>query len=186
MTRKLIPTDLKPTNQEMSESALQKYHSLIALSQEELKNIVDYDPITGRFAWRNPISKKYKSGDPAGAISIQGYNVIRIKGVSYRCGRLAWFYIYGRWPVEIDHIDRIKTNDAINNLREATSQQNKANRIASKSSVARGVYWHRNKYMAKITYNGKSIYLGTFDTEAEAVAAYKGAAKICFGEFTCA
>ncbi len=104
----------------------------------------------------------------------------------YRGGRLAWFYTFGYWPAEIDHIDRVKTNDALDNLREATSQQNKANRIANRSSVARGVYWHKNKYAARISFDGKQIHLGLFDTEAEAIAAYKGAAKICFGEFSCA
>lgn len=149
----------------------------------ELKEMLDYNPNTGIFTWKNCLKKPYKNGKEAGGIGLQGYYFVRIKGVLYRRARLAWFYTYGYWPNEIDHIDRNRKNDAISNLRNANSSQNKANRIAKEREFGRGVYLHHNKYVATISFNGQRIHLGLYDTEAEAIAAYRGAATICFGEF---
>jgi len=84
--------------------------------------------------------------------------------------RLAWFLHYGELPSnQLDHIDGVRTNNKIENLRNVTSQQNNWNRVR-----ARGCYWNkkRNKFQSLIRLNGKLIYLGYFTTELEARNAY--------------
>ncbi len=87
-----------------------------------------------------------------------------------------------------DHRDRNKLNNRRGNLRECNKSQNAANAIKQKSkatSIYKGVYWKksRNKWIAKITKDYKSIYLGSFVDEIDAAIAYNGAAKRHFSEF---
>lgn len=79
-------------------------------------------------------------------------------------------------PYEIDHIDRDRTNNCIFNLRTATSHQNKLNRAI----FGKGYYLHgpTSKWLAKINKNGKSIHLGYFEKEDDAIEAVKNARKI--------
>lgn len=89
--------------------------------------------------------------------------------------RLAWFLHYGKLPVNnIDHIDGVKTNNKIENLRDVTQQHNNWNQ-----QNAKGYYWGKmhKKFMAQIRVDNKVIYLGKFETEAEARSAYLDAKK---------
>lgn len=81
--------------------------------------------------------------------------------------RVAWALMTGRWPDEIDHLDRDRTNNSFANLREVTRSENTHNR-----SGVRGAYPICGKWKALIQANGKHYYLGRFATEAEARAAY--------------
>ena len=74
--------------------------------------------------------------------------------------------------LEIDHIDRNKTNNCISNLRPVTNQQNQFN------TNAKGYFWHNNKWEAQICLDGKRIYLGRYDTEEDAHNAYLKAKEI--------
>jgi hypothetical protein len=147
----------------------------IALSHAHLLLVLDYNPGTGVFKWRN-IGNNHKK-IIAGRIHYSGYRDIRIGRYLYRASRLAWFYMTGKWPInEIDHKDLNSLNDAFDNLREATRSQNNANK-PNRSSVAKGVRRYGNKYQAVLCHK----YLGTFSTVAEASAAYQKAAAIKFG-----
>ncbi len=101
--------------------------------------------------------------------------------------RLAFLYMTGDWPLprlEMDHINRDKTDDSWNNLRIATSQQNKANTKHRPNKLGiRGVRWDRGAYRADIKVNNKNIYLGRFKNLDDAKKAYNGIAKKYFGEF---
>ena len=70
--------------------------------------------------------------------------------------------------IQIDHINRIKNDNRIENLRPATNQLNQFN------TNAKGYYWNKraNKWNAKIKLNGKTIHLGSFDNEEDARNAY--------------
>jgi len=98
---------------------------------------------------------------------------------------LAWFYVYGEW-VELDHKDRIGGNNAIDNLRPATHQQNMCNQGVRYTNMlgVKGVQKRHNKYRAYITVNYKTIHIGTFDTLEAAIDARTKAANFYHGEFS--
>ena len=97
--------------------------------------------------------------------------------------------VLGKQPkgVHIDHINRDRTDNRIQNLRVCTSQQNQANTVAriNNKSGYKGVYADKGsgKYRASITFNKKTIKLGYFKDAKLAYEAYKDAAIKYFGEF---
>lgn len=100
-----------------------------ALTRERLSEVLEYDAIVGEFRWKKPTSPRMRVGSVAGTINHDGYRVIAIDREHFRAGRLAWFYTHGRWPEpEIDHINRIRLDDRIDNLREATRSEQLRNR----------------------------------------------------------
>lgn len=103
------------------------------LTQEQLKSVLRYDPELGVFIWLAPRTSGVKPGDEAGSLrGDRGRKKsswrIRVFGRVYSRHRLAWFYMTGEWPEEIDHRDLDPTNDRWTNLRIATRSQNLANR----------------------------------------------------------
>jgi hypothetical protein len=148
---------------------------------------LDYDPETGVFKWRIRAGGKLP-GDVAGTVGPKGYRVICVKGELVRASRLAWTLAHnGVWPKEeIDHINGLKDDNRLANLREATRQENcfNAPTRAGKSGL-KGVT-HRKGYArwsAAITVRGKSYFLGEFTSPEEAHEAYKEAARDFHGEF---
>lgn len=162
------------------------------LTREILREILDYNQDSGDFIWRVN-SGKAKRGNIAGKPHHSngvpsGYILIGIKGYHYLAHRLAWFYVYGEWPPhETDHINLIKGDNRIRNLRKATKSQNMQNTAAQSGNISgyKGVTYdpRDGRYDARLTINGKTYYLGRFDTPEEANAAYMIAAKKLCGEF---
>lgn len=158
------------------------------LTQEELKRQLNYDPKSGIFT--RIISKSGCCiGRRAGTLMRGGYVMICINQVNYLAHRLAWLYTRGQWPVVfIDHINRIRSDNRIENLREATNSQNKANGGNYRkmySHLPKGVTWRRHgKFAAQIRHNQKTIHLGHFDNITQAEAAYKEASLRLQGEFS--
>lgn len=150
------------------------------LSCEELKSLVVYDPDTGVFT--NKVNRgPAKAGSSTGYTHSSGYIQIGIKGKQYYAHRLAWLYHYGTWPeMSLDHKDGNRSNNAIDNLRLATSSENNRNRAkAGGSSMYTGVSWDRSreKWEAYIWINNKKKFLGRFELEADAARAYNKAAS---------
>jgi hypothetical protein len=150
---------------------------------ERLKELVDYDPDTGIFRWKNTRGRKI-----IGSAHSQGYREAKIDGHRVYLHRLAWLYIYGSAPErQIDHINGVRSDNRICNLRLATQQQNSGNsRISknNKSGVKGIVIDKRNGAIrAYIHVDYKTRYLGTFQTREDAHAAYIKAAKEHFSEF---
>jgi hypothetical protein len=131
----------------------------------------------GRLFWIKSPNQFYKAGMPASTSGARGYRAIRLKGKSYREHRLIWILHFGEIPegLEIDHIDRNRSNNNIENLRVVTHAQNVANssvRNTSKSGI-RGVSKTKTgKWVARITTGLHYLHLGTFDTKEEAAEAY--------------
>ena len=84
---------------------------------------------------------------------------------------------------ECDHIDRNGLNNQNDNLRNCSHTQNNMNRMPRGKSKYKGVSFKRNKPTARIFFNGKTIYLGCFQSEELAAIAYDNKAKELFGEF---
>nr|DAI72758.1 MAG TPA: endonuclease [Caudoviricetes sp.] len=149
------------------------------LTRERLLDVLDYNSETGLFTWKKKLSARGAIGKKAGTKSY-GYNAINIDGVRYFAHRLAWLYVYGKWPdKEVDHIDRNRMNNAISNLRDVSRTVNALNNSPQNinTSGVKGVTFcqSRNKWQAQINVAGKNITLGRFDSIDEAAIAYKAA-----------
>lgn len=144
------------------------------LTQAKLKELLYYDPVTGVFTWLASRSG-VKAGDTAGSIDkTDGYRQIRINLTSYRAHRLAWLYVHGYFPEHgLDHRDRTRDHDWIDNLREVSQQCNLRNAGIRKDNTSgvKGVNWYKRggKWRAQITINSKQNHLGYYNCFDEAV-----------------
>jgi hypothetical protein len=155
------------------------------LTQELLKTALHYDPKTGDFHWRVKPASRTHIGDLAGCIEPCGYRVIGMAGIGFKAHRLAWLYVYGEFPTELDHKNRNRADNRISNLREATRPQNAGNAICRREGRLKGAYWHKRdrRWASAIPIKGKSVWLGQYATEEEAHAAYCDAARKKYKEF---
>ncbi|AAP58725.1 57R [Xanthomonas phage Xp10] len=157
------------------------------LTFDQVDQLLSYDADTGLLIWK--VSRKGTKGigSVAGCVNGDGYLQVKVHGKLYQAHRLAWFLSKGTWPSQqLDHINGIKTDNRIVNLRECTDAENKQNRGKSSNNTSGvpGVGWHkqRKKWRAQIKVNGKNIHLGWFDTIEEAAAA-RAAAKEKYHQF---
>lgn len=149
----------------------------MSITQNELKELLHYDPETGVFTWKVDRGSRYKAGSRAGSVGSYGYREIRLSNKLYKEHRLVWLYVYGVWPeFELDHINGVTGDNRLCNLREATSLENKQNASirSDNTSGHTGVCWHKRarKWMAYIAVNNKIKYLGLHKTIDEAKEAY--------------
>jgi len=149
------------------------------IKQSELRTLFAYDPATGELIRRISCPPAVK-GQKVGTLNRAGYLVCAIRRKQYRVSRLIWMMHFGDIPKgkQIDHIDRNRLNNRIENLRLVTPSQNSQNRTyrANKTGVV-GVSWYspERRWNAQIGINGRLIYLGRFKTFVEAVDARKAA-----------
>lgn len=175
--RKLVVVPVAP-------SASGRVVSKTDIRLDRLKELLHYDRFTGLWTWlvdRGPV----RAGDIAGTENEEGYIQIRIDRKLYMAHVLAWFYSFEQWPKnEVDHEDRTKNHNWLNNLRQATHVQNLGNSgmRPNNTSGFKGVYRDGDRWRAEIAH----IKLGRFDTPEEASAAYEEAAKTRYGRFAIA
>jgi hypothetical protein len=150
---------------------------------KQLKEFINYDKNTGLFTWRVSPSNSIKQNQVAGTKNSNGHIQIKILGQRYFAHRLAWFFVNGHWPsMIIDHINGIRDDNRIVNLRQVTASQNGHNQTKPHSRTKSGylgVSWikSRNKWQAGIGINGKYKFLGYFDDAKSAHEEYLRAKK---------
>lgn len=162
------------------------------LTQQYLKECLDYNPETGVFTWKERPLHYFKreangkgwnkrcAGTQAGAIDGKGYVQINLCGKLHRAHRLAFLFMEGRMPDgEVDHLNHVKTDNRWVNLRETDVSGNRTNQKLSSASTCghTGVYFNRRrkKWVAQIKKFSQIRYLGSFDDIEDAVAARKQA-----------
>jgi hypothetical protein len=154
------------------------------LTAQRLREVLSYNPDTGEFRWLSS-GKGRKSSLEAGAVAPDsGYVFICIDWQRHRAHRLAWLYVYGEWPKDqIDHINGVRADNRIANLRDVTNDINGQNRRAALSnnrSGYLGVSWKKSasRWIATISDGGKHKHLGSFATAEEAHTAYLAAKRV--------
>lgn len=149
------------------------------LTQDSLRALFDYDPETGHFT---PKVRRLGSAATAGYYTADGYLRIRIGKKNYANHRLAWLWVHGELPAGyIDHINGVRDDNRIANLRvvtRAANQQNRTRPRRDNKSGLMGVSVNRcGGFLARIFKQGKSFQLGTFSTAQEAHQAYLAAKR---------
>ena len=141
------------------------------LTHKRCKELFNYH--NGQLYWATNWYDR-RIGDVAGWCGVNGYRYVSVDGKSYLLHRVIWLWNYGYFPEnDIDHINRDKEDNRIENLREVSRQcncRNSGDRCDNVSGV-KGVSWKKelNKWCVRINVNNKNSYLGVFENFDEAV-----------------
>ena len=144
---------------------------------QNIKEYLSYDPETGIFTWVKRTGN-IKASSIAGSTLNSGHIKIQVGCVQYLAHRLAWWFVHGVMPeYSIDHINEIKDDNRICNLRLDINRENQQNiSLVRKDNTSgyRGVCWHKRdkKWLARIGVKGKQVTIGLYKTPKEAHAAY--------------
>jgi hypothetical protein len=141
----------------------------------DVKEVFDYRD--GHLFWKHS-SRGRSITKPVGTCLSTGYRSVVVGGRWFMVHRLVYLFHTNEWPEIIDHIDGNKLNNCIENLRSASKSLNGLNLHslnAKNKSGFRGVYWNKraNKWIAQITVNRKTMYLGCYEDVLEAASAVK-------------
>lgn len=149
-----------------------------------VRHLFLYDPLTGSIKW-NQTRCGTKFGSEAGT-EHKGYRRVKVGGHLVLAHRLAWAIYHGKWPDgEIDHINMVRTDNRIENLRDVSRSENMINRHYPKgNSRKRGVSKHKYGWQVSISINGKRKYIGLFKTIEQAHQERLKAEKLIYGEFS--
>lgn len=157
-------------------------------SYARVRELFDYDPLSGVLSWRVSTNNRVGAGDKVGCRNAAGHWVGHIDGSVYVLHRIIWLWMTGEEPAdEVDHKNGASGDNRWENLRVASSTQNSGNMRLSKRNksgwkgITRAVgcdRWH-----VKITKDGQQYYLGLFKELEDAKAAYRDKAHELFGEF---
>ena len=136
--------------------------SIKHITQGELKEVLEYCPDTGHFTWKINTGS-VKVGKLAGNVNSRGYRALRYKGKAYLAHRLAFLYMLGEIPQQVDHIDLNKDNNIWDNLRPCTPKENCRNRIRKKSKTGiKNVFFEDNRYRVRLLVGGAMRNLGSY------------------------
>lgn len=152
------------------------------IDHARLLTLLSYDPATGVFRWLTTRSRCLAGSIAGSRRAKDGYVEIMLEGRAYQAGRLAWFYVTGKWPKnEIDHKNTNNADNRFDNLRDVDhiiNSQNKRRASPLSSTGLLGVYMNRGIPRARIQLpTGKRIDLGRFPSPAAAHEAYLSAKR---------
>ena len=137
-----------------------------------VREMFNYDPVTGVIKWAKSPGRNITAGRIAGRKSSDGYITICFKGRDYKAQYIAYAIHYGIWPTQIlDHENGVRSDNSIKNLRPADNIQNGHNCKSRNALGIKGIYPRGNGYRSMIRYNKELIHLGTFSTADAALEA---------------
>jgi len=151
---------------------------------DKLNEYLSYED--GRLIWIKKSSKNTVIGSTAGHTRPSKYMTLKFDHKMYLLHRVVFFIHHGYFPKYVDHINGVRNDNRIENLRECTHSQNHQNKSlgATNKSGYKGVSKAKcNKWRARIKKDGKEFHLGTFDTVEKAAKAYNEKAIEIFGKF---
>jgi hypothetical protein len=152
------------------------------ITQQELHERFEY--VDGKLFWKK-CQKISLIGKRAGAKHNKGYRTINLSVKSFMEHQIIFMFHHGYIPEQIDHINGIKNDNRIENLRAADNSKNQWN-VCRKKKTQTGVKGVRklgNKYQARISVNSRMIYLGTYETLELATSIIQQARALHHGEF---
>lgn len=158
------------------------------ITADRVRELLIYEPETGRFIWRVDRYRKAKAGSEAGKVKSDNRRYIGLDYHEYQASKIAWLYMLGEWPdFIIDHENRDSSDDRWENLRRASSSENNQNCSlrSDNTSGAKGVSWNKRqqKWHAYFHIRSKMISLGFFEKFEEATEVATFAREFFFGEF---
>ena len=150
------------------------------ISHKKLTELVSYDQNTGLFTRLKRTAPRTNPGELAGNKNNKGYIRLMLNCKNYQAHRLVWFYVTGFWPKkQIDHINGVKTDNRIANLRLANGYESQQNRKLNKNNTSghHGVSYDKNvkKWRARIKANGVRVSCGFYVSPEDASMAYLSA-----------
>jgi inorganic pyrophosphatase len=153
------------------------------VTKELLHQLFDYKD--NCLVWKINRGSNQMTGKKAGSQLKNGYWHIRINKKAIYTHRAVFLYHYGFLPETIDHIDGNPSNNAVENLREATQSQNNRNRKRKLNKYGQhGITLLKGKYwMPKLQVDKKLIYVGVYKNLDDAKTAYENAVKKYCGDF---
>ena len=132
-------------------------------SIERLRQLLDYDPLTGVLTWRprpfpdNGWNARY-AGKPAGCLHSTGYIKVAIDHTPYWSQRVIWKWVHGTEPREVDHDNGVRDDNRLVNLNASSRGGNMRNckRREDNTSGTTGVHWCRRsqRWVAEINAGG--------------------------------
>ncbi|QIO01359.1 homing endonuclease [Salmonella phage bobsandoy] len=138
------------------------------ITQQRLKELLIYDPDSGHFINRVSRGRGGKIGAIAGSPDKDGYIIIGIDRKSYKAHRLAFLYMEGYMPTEVDHDNIIPYDNKWSNLKDSSHSENMKNRNPYSKSGYRGVTWNKVKKKWQVQVcrsDGSTVYGGLFPYE---------------------
>ena len=166
-------------------------------SPELLRKLLKYDPETGKLYWRerpvdmfksergaNPWNARYAHKEAFTYVHTNGYNRGNIYGIMCLAHRVIWCIVHGEWPDQIDHINGVRDDNRIVNLRDVDNQENHRNiSIGSHNTSGHiGVCWAKREgvWRPRIMIDGTEISLGYYCDIKDAINA-RACADIKYG-----
>lgn len=163
----------------------------MSLDVKRLRELVSVDYDTGEIFWKPRVDadfdakgyggasgarKRFNSiyaGKRALAHKSNGYCKGRINGVELKAHRVVWAHFHGIWPVgEIDHINRVRDDNSISNLRDVSRMENALNKDSPDRSVRPYIYKAEKPWFGQRSIGGVTYQIPPQKTEADAIKAW--------------
>jgi len=164
------------------------------IDAKNARDLLAYSPETGVLTWRRRDKSRFKNerdavawnsryaGTEAGTRHCRGYIIVRIDGCHILAHRLIWLIVHGDLPAQIDHINGVRTDNRLTNLRSVDALENQKNlrRPKNNKSGVIGVCWDstKRKWLAQIKVERRNRFIGLFDSLEDAAAARLSAQKL--------